>query len=296
MKSIGKQVDTMQYLSPLRYPGGKSKLSDFMKLIIEKNSLSDGIYVEPYAGGAGIAFDLLFNEYVKKIIINDLDYSIYSFWFSVLNHPEELCALIQNKDVNINNWKKQKEVQRKKYDFSILDVGFSTFFLNRTNRSGIIRGGAIGGTNQKGKWKIDARYNKEELISRILRISKYKNRIDLFNLDACAFIPMVGRKLPNKTLFYIDPPYYIKGKELYEHHYNYEDHLIVSEIIKGIDLQNWIITYDYVPEICEIYHGFRQKKYPITYTAAIKQSGTEIMIFDNNLVLPRVKNPISVNN
>lgn len=265
-----------------------------MKLIIEKNDLFDCYYVEPYAGGAAIALDLLFSEYAQKIIINDLDYSIYSFWYSVLYYTEELCEMIRTIPITMDTWNRQKMIHNNVQDHSILEVGFSTFFLNRTNRSGIIEGGVIGGKEQKGKWKMNARYNKEDLIRRIQRISKYRNRIEIHNVDACELINELRNELPKDTLFYIDPPYYLKGKELYQHHYGHGDHIQVRDMLKRIKEQNWILTYDDTPQIHELYSGFRQTRYSLNYTAQRKRKGTEIMIFDDKIYVPNVKTPTSV--
>ena len=190
------------YHSPMRYPGGKSVLSNFMELVIEKNNLFDCTYVEPYAGGAAVALNLLFSEYVKKIIINDLDYSIYSFWCSVLYHTDELSEMIKKTPVTMETWNQQKMIHDNSQDYSIINVGFSTFFLNRTNRSGIIEGGVIGGKEQSGKWKMDVRYNMEDLIRRIQRISSYKNRIEILNVDACQLITERRNDMSKNTLFY----------------------------------------------------------------------------------------------
>lgn len=76
---MGECEIVMDYCSPLRYPGGKGKVADYFKQIFRDNSLYDGVYVEPYAGGASVALSLLFNEYVSKIIINDIDRSIFAF-------------------------------------------------------------------------------------------------------------------------------------------------------------------------------------------------------------------------
>ena len=280
----------MDYYSPLRYPGGKGKVADYFKQVFKDNLLYDGVYVEPYAGGASVALTLLFNEYASKIIINDIDKSIYSFWYSILNETEELCQLIQDTPVDISNWEKQKQIQNKKEQESLLNVGFSTFFLNRTNRSGIIKAGVIGGKNQTGNYLIDARYNKIDLIRRIKRIANYKNKIQLFNSDAVALVKTLRNSLPSKSLFYFDPPYYIKGKDLYLNFYNYEDHKAITDEIKNIKDQKWIVTYDNVKPICELYDSFRQVEYSLNYSASKASKGREVMIFSENLFISQHPN------
>ena len=200
----------MDYYSPLRYPGGKGKVADYFKQIFKENLLYDGVYVEPYAGGASVGLSLLFNEYASRIVINDIDKSIYGFWYSVLNRTDELCKMIRDTPVNMKTWDEQKRIQKEKHRYGVLKVGFSTFFLNRTNRSGIINAGVIGGRKQDGQWKIDARYNRTDLIRRIERIALYKEKIDLRNSDAVDLVKSLRPKLPSKTLFYFDPPYYVK--------------------------------------------------------------------------------------
>jgi DNA adenine methylase len=93
MSSEGDKPRRLVRFTPLRYPGGKGKLAAYLKSIIEANRLHDGEYVEPYAGGAAIAFELLFQEYVSRIHINDLSRPIFSFWQAVLNDTNELCRL-----------------------------------------------------------------------------------------------------------------------------------------------------------------------------------------------------------
>lgn len=194
----------MRHYTPLRYPGGKSKVANYIKLLFELNGIRDGIYVEPYAGGAGVALALLLDEYVSEIHINDLNPSIYSFWSAVLNQTEELCDLISVTPVSMEEWSKQYEIQEQPDGKTTLELAFSTFFLNRTNRSGIIsKAGVIGGKDQTGKWKIDARYNKEELIKRIRFIAMYRDRINLTRLDAIELIKGDLARAEN-TIFYLD--------------------------------------------------------------------------------------------
>lgn len=276
----------MDFYSPLRYPGGKGKIANFIKLVFERNLLIDGYYVEPYAGGASVALSLLFNEYVSKIIINDYDRAIYAFWYSTLNNTSQLCDLIVNTEVNIDNWLIQKEIQKNKEKVNLIDLGFSTFFLNRTNRSGIIKAGVIGGNEQKGNYKIDARFNKKDLVNRIKRIANYKDRILLYNLDAIDLIKNISEKLPERTLIYFDPPYYNKGKELYVNHYKHEDHLLVSKMINGITKHKWIVSYDNTPEIKELYKLNKNIEYNLKYSAVNSTVGSEVMIFHDELSIP----------
>lgn len=294
--TIKKEIPTfepMKFYSPLRYPGGKNKLAKFISLVCVENKIN-GCYVEPYAGGASVALHLLINGYVKEIIINDFDKSLYAFWYSVLNHTKELCEMIDKADLSIMNWKKQREIQYNKDTASLLELGFSTFFLNRTNRSGIVMGGVIGGVNQSGNYKIGCRFNKSELIDRIKFIAIHKRNIKLHNLDALELIKQVTRKTRSKNLiFYFDPPYFLKGKSLYMNAYNENDHKKVSEKIKAIQNARWIVSYDNVPQIQALYKekSIKKKSYSFIHTAYAPREGQELLFFSQNLNVPRISQP-----
>lgn len=283
----------MRYSTPLRYPGGKAKIANFIKLIYRRNELLDGHYAEPYAGGAGVALSLLFQEYASHIHINDLDDSIYTFWDAALNHTEKLCDLISKTPVTVKEWEKQKKIQLHREEYGTLDLGFSTFFLNRTNRSGIINAGIIGGKDQSGEWKIDARYNKIELIQRLRKIGSYKNRISIYKQDAADFIRDILPELPRKTLAYLDPPYFIKGHRLYRNFYKKKDHQHIAEIMASV-VQNWIVSYDNVPEIEQLYSRSRKITYDLNYSAREHTTGSEIMFFSDDILIPDVANPSKV--
>lgn len=291
---MGINLNT-NYYSPLRYPGGKGKLSHYVQLLIDYNLLTDGHYVEPYAGGASVALSLLFNEYVQQIHINDYDFRIYSFWNCVLNHTDQLCEKIEQTDITISNWEQQKIIQSNPQGYSTLEIGFSTFFLNRTNRSGILKAGVIGGKNQNGKWKIDARFNKQDLIKRIRKISRYRNRISIYNLDAVELTQKLDRQLPQKTLFYFDPPYYNKGKDLYINFYEHADHQQISQLISTLKDRYWLVSYDNDVNIRNLYQSFLQRTYELNYHAANASKGTEIMIYSHNLIIPEIHNPMNKN-
>lgn len=274
--------------SPLRYPGGKKKLTKFIMDAIIENEIQGGTYVEPFAGGASVALQLLFSEYVNRIIINDMDCSIFAFWHSVLFDTEKLCKMIVDIPVNIDEWNKQKDVQKYKEDAGLLELGFSTFFLNRTNRSGIIRGGVIGGKAQSGEWKMDVRYNKAALIKRIEKIALYSGRIHLYNKDAIDFINYIKPDLDERTLIYFDPPYYGKGSALYANFYKHEDHEQLSRFIRGLKYK-WILTYDYTPNIIAMYRNTEKRLLTLSYTAANKTKGNEMLAFCDGFRIPKGK-------
>lgn len=277
----------MNFLSPLRYPGGKAKLAPYIQKVLCVNNLFDGVYVEPYAGGASVALSLLFGEYVDRVIINDKDRSIYSFWHSVTNDTDNLCRLIHDTDINVEEWYRQKEIQRNKDNEDLLKLGFSTFFLNRTNRSGILKAGLIGGFNQQGNYKIDARFKKQDLIKRILQIAEFADRIALYNDDAVVFLKQIKNSLPENSLIYLDPPYYIKGKGLYLNYYKDSDHQLIADTISEFEDFKWIMTYDNVQYIDNLYSGFRKATFELNYSASNSGKGTELMIYSKKIIIPQ---------
>jgi len=280
----------MIFYSPLRYPGGKNKLAVFIAKICIDNNIK-GHYVEPYAGGASVALFLLMEGFVKRITINDKDRSIYAFWHSVLNKPKQLCELIENTDISIEEWRKQKEIQKNKEKANLLELGFSTLFLNRTNRSGIISAGVIGGLKQEGDYLLDCRFNKLEIIERIKAIAKRKKFIRLYKKDAIKLIDKIQSESENSdTIFYFDPPYFLKGSSLYMNHYKNNDHELVSNKIKEIRNIRWIVSYDNVPEIKELYSSFYRKEYSFKHTAYTARLGQEILFFSESLNCPDIKN------
>lgn len=284
----------MAFNTPLRYPGGKGKLTEFIKLAFEENDLLDGHYIEAYAGGGGIAINLLLLEYASCIHLNDLNSSVYTFWRTVLDDSEGLCRSIRDVSITMDEWHKQKAILTDPTNHTPLEIAFSTFFLNRTNRSGIIWGGVIGGKKQDGPWKLNARFNKVDLINRIQKIAMYRSRIRLYNLDAADLIRDVLPKLPKKTLVYLDPPYYVKGQGLYENHYLHDDHVAIAKLVKKEIKLPWIVSYDHAPEIVKMYKGCPTIEYGINYSAQDRYKGAEVMFFSKGLKIPDVKNPANL--
>lgn len=272
--------------SPLRYPGGKSKIAPLIRLIIEKTGSSDITYIEPFAGGAGVALSLLIEGVVDQVVINDYDKAIYSFWRALKETPQELIDLIEHTPLTIDEWKHQKDIystQNKRYS---VELGFAAFYLNRTNRSGILSAGPIGGYNQTGNYGMDARFNRDALIGRIQEIAKYKSQIVVYNKEIRSFISGVIPKYQANAFVYFDPPYFENGQRLYKNFFSPTDHTdIALSIINGVNCP-WVITYDDVPELRGIYSNYVQRRYNLNYSAANKGKGSEIIIFKDFYLLP----------
>ncbi|MEX6494747.1 MULTISPECIES: DNA adenine methylase [Fusobacterium] len=278
----------MSAISPLRYPGGKAKFYNNIIKIFNDNNIEKPIYCEAFAGGAGLALLLLKNNIVDKLILNDIDKSIYCFWKSILEFNEEFCEMIKLVNIDLAEREIQKKIQKDKdildltKKSNILKVGFSTFFLNRVNRSGIIRAGVIGGIEQNGNYKMDCRFNKKNLIERIKEIKKYKKKIEFYNLDAIDFLKKVEKK--KKIFIFFDPPYFNKGKDLYTNFYNIDDHISLAKYISGLK-QNWITTYDNTDEIKKIYSDCQIKEFDILYSLEKKRRAKEILICKKNFII-----------
>jgi DNA adenine methylase len=274
--------------SPLRYPGGKSCLLPLIIAILRENDLRLPHYAEPYAGGASLALALLFGGQVSDIHLNDVDAGIWSLWHSILNDTDAFVDLIETANVNVPEWRNQREIYRGNDLSDPLKLGFATFFLNRTNRSGIIgTAGVIGGLAQEGNYKIDCRFNKVELIRRIKRIQKYKSRIHLTRLDALKFLKCDSGLFPKRTFLAIDPPYFAKGSSLYTSFYSPHDHADVANAILALD-RPWVLTYDAAAEISALYEERPQFLFDIKYSLQTKRVGTELLIASSGLRLPEV--------
>lgn len=272
--------------SPLRYPGGKNKLYPLVKLMINRNS-KDLTYIEPFVGGGGLALALLYNEDVKKIVINDYDKAIYSVWRAILTETNKFIDLINKTPVTIEEWYHQRSIYLNKNKKYSLELGFATFFLNRTNRSGVLKAGPIGGYSQKGVYKIDCRYNKEQLIKKIIDISKNKSKIKLYNYDIRTFIKKII-PLYKDAFIYFDPPYFNKGKELYKNFFNKQDHEDIAALIKSLKV-NWMVTYDNSETIKEIYKEYDIKKYKVIYSLANTGESEELIFTSSPLLCPSTK-------
>lgn len=273
--------------SPLRYPGGKAPFAPFIAEIMEANRLVGGHYLEPYAGGAGVALDLLFHGYVSHIHINDIDPAVYAFWVSVTQYADELLDLLESTPITMEEWFKWRSVIRNGNEVSMVEKGFATLFLNRTNRSGILKAGVIGGKAQIGEYKLDARFKKDVIAARIKKIAEHADNVSVYCEDSLQLLSRCTDFLPQKSLIYLDPPYYVKGKGLYRNYYEHDDHNGIAETLQNDNFQwPWVVSYDNVEEICSMYKSSKSLSYGLNYTAQRRYIGNEVMFFSQHLFIP----------
>lgn len=276
-----------RHASPLRYPGGKQCLAPVIKQILVNNDLHDGILVEPFAGGAGASLRLLFDEVVSELILNDADPRVYAFWRAVLNQTDELVERIEKTPITIEQWRKCRQV----YDAGVsrqrqLDIAFAVFFLNRCNRSGILMGGGpIGGYQQQGPWRLDARFNRQDLVARIQRVAQYKERISFRNLDAKLLLSSLPEN-EKRLLVFLDPPYFEKGQRLYLNAMGPDDHRQLADVLMGAPKFKWLLTYDNVTPIRQLYPRTTKMAFELNYSAHSRRAGKEVLILDPRLLKP----------
>ena len=276
----------MSFHAPLRYPGGKRRLLTFVSRLLEANQLWNVQYVEPFAGGASLALALLYGEYASRIHINDLSRPIFAFWYAALNDTDQLCRRIEHSEVTMDEWHRQRKIYESSDEANLSELGFATFFLNRTNRSGIIGGGVIGGKDQSGNWKLDCRFAKKDLIRRIRNVSRYRSRIHLYQQDALDFTDDVVSGLDGNVLVFYDPPYIERGQSLYLDNYGLEDHRRLAIRVSKLS-QPWIVTYDYDSSVRhELFPRNRCLEFELSYSAQSRHHGREAMFLADCLRLP----------
>ncbi|MFJ4564312.1 DNA adenine methylase [Streptomyces caelestis] len=270
-------------ISPLRYPGGKASLYTRLRAIVRANDLTSGTYIEPYAGGAGAALGLLVTGQVRRIVINDLDPAIYAFWKAVVSEPLAISRRIEKVELSVKEWARQKDVYLNAPRDDYLNLGFATFFLNRTNRSGVLNGGPIGGMDQTGKYKIDARFNRDALAERLRLIALHAKRISVTNLDGMTVIKRYSKR--DNTFIYADPPYFEKAGSLYLNSFDQSHHSSLAACLNSVSDAKWLLTYDNVSRVADLYADRRREIFSLNYSAHRVTKANEVMVFSDSLTV-----------
>lgn len=283
----------MKSVSPLRYPGGKSAMTGLLGDIRTINGVQDRDIAEPFAGGAGASLLMLYREETQEIYVNDADPAIHDFWWSVVNRCDVFSEMISKTRVTMSEWRRQREIYRSAKRVSRLNRGFAAFYLNRCNRSGIImNGGPIGGIEQNGEWKLNARFNKTDLKLRCEKIAQYRKRLKVSCKDGLQFIREIDTE---KTFLFIDPPYYGKGKTLYMNSLDEQYHLALAAQLKRMEDTAWVLTYDDCEEVRRLYGGWATvRPFSLRYVASKRRNGNEVLITPKWMTLPESQSSLAI--
>jgi len=271
-------------VSPFRYPGGKGKLSKFLALSIVTNNLQGCTLTEPFCGGAGGTLPLLMSGLIGKLRLNDINPGISGFWHSIKNNPDALIKMIETEPVNIDAWHHWRNIYFSETGSSTLEKGFAAFFLNRTNRSGMLHAGPIGGRAQIGDYLIDCRFTRETLIKRVEKIALFSKKITITSKDAVKSIS----GLSSDSLIYADPPYVKEGKNIYDEFcFSEKNHMRFSKALKR-NKSHWILSYDDHPLIHKLYSTSGINIVELSYAINKARVGRELLIASANSRQPNV--------
>lgn len=277
----GPRANVRMLASPLRYPGGKGALYSRLRGLIRESDLAGCTYVEPYAGGAGAGMGLLISGQVDRVVINDLDPAVYAFWATLISDPDRLISKIEDIELSVKEWRRQREVYLACDPTDIDALGFATFYLNRTNRSGVLNGGPIGGLDQSGNYKIDARFNRPQLAERVRVLGLYADQISLSSSDGRSVIKKYVHA--RNTFIYADPPYFEKAGSLYLNAFNEQDHKQLAETLNSCAKGSWLLTYDDMPQVHELYAKRRRRTFELHYSAHRVTKATEIAVLSDEI-------------
>ncbi len=276
-------------ISPLRYPGGKASLSRYIADVLESNLLTSCTFYEPYVGGGSISLELLERGSITKAVWLEKDPLVFAFWHCLLHQGYELYDEIESLDITIEKWKSLlsfRDVREPpECDEELLNLGVAGLFFNRTNFSGILKAGPIGGRSQLSDYSLDCRFKKDRMLGLIKYLyEKYSGHIEIYYGDALTFLEARRCEILNSFSFvYIDPPYYKKGKNLYRYYYTDEDHTRLANHITSQSYP-WLVSYDDDLFIRNLYKNSEIQPIYLDYTAYTSRKGMELLI--SNLEIP----------
>jgi DNA adenine methylase len=279
-------------VSPLRYPGGKRRLSGYVAAALKLNKLKPKLFVEPFAGGASVALQLLADGVVEKIALGDRDPLVASFWNVVFHDHKWLVEQVENISVTIKDWERtRKSLPKLKTD---RERALACLFLNRTSFSGILAAtaGPIGGKEQASEYKVDCRFPRETLVRRIKAVAELRNDVAFISRGTWReTMKKVGEKgyKPADVFYYLDPPFYAKAERLYRFYFKKPGHTALHDAFVKVK-SPWLLSYDVAQTIIDQYsqngHGPKQIDLLYSITGSSGLSSAQEVIISNLAKLP----------
>src|SRR3990167_6998031 len=283
----------MHFYSPLRYPGSKRKLCNYLDKILAKNNYSPQVLIEPFVGGGSVFINFLLRHKEGKVVIEDKDELIYNFWKTLFDEPSYLIRFVKKVRVDLKTFDRYRHVSSHTDKFSRKKLAEACLFLNRTSFSGILNNsaGPIGGREQKSIYKIDCRFGRENLIKKIKSISAFKNRVVVlpYNWEETLKYVAGEDKYKNaRLLYYFDPPFYKKAAQLYRYHFDNVSHKNLRDRLMKLK-QAWILSYDRAQEIQNLYSAFTRINVSMPYSINSPAKRLEKELIITPLKLPKIK-------
>ncbi|MEI7867358.1 MAG: DNA adenine methylase [Candidatus Methylumidiphilus sp.] len=272
-------------ISPLRYPGSKATFLKVVLEFIEVHGLKGREIVEPYAGSGIVSLSLVANNLVSHATLVERDPLLYSFWKAVFEHTDILLSSIEDININMDTWYELRVLLKHKIPENELipDLALACLFFNRTNFSGVLHSGPIGGKDQSSDYKLDCRFNKKDIISRIRQISSLRDGVSVKFGDALEFLQKANIQNHEKRFFYVDPPYFKQGRKLYRYYYKVIDHKRLYDIL-SVATFPWLLSYDKHEFIELLYDGFPQVHQSFRYMSRTPKNENELVV--TNMVIP----------
>ncbi|MED3575884.1 DNA adenine methylase [Cytobacillus praedii] len=240
-----KNLKFSKQLSPFRYPGGKSKIINFLYSYLQPEKSK--ILISPFAGGGSFELSMLEAGVVDKLHLNDLDFGVYAVWWVMKHMPFSLIdRLLTSKPNHSEFFIAQALIKSNFRGADKVEAAWATLLVNRLAYSGISKANPLGGKKGK-KEDLLSRWNPEKLIKKIERIHSMSDQIEITNENT---VSLIEEKywLDNTTIF-IDPPYFFKGKDLYQYYFTDENHLELAYLLDNLHREfpcaDILLTYDY---------------------------------------------------
>ena len=278
-------------VTPLRYPGGKTWLLDYVKAFARFHKLSSTTIVEPYGGSASISVGLIRSQLVTDATVCERDPLIVAFWNVAIHRNEELIEYLSSLEINMETWyglRRYLDLEKTNLQNELEAAGAFLFF-NRTNYSGIIKGGPLGGKKQLSKYKLNCRFNKGRIADKIRSLKALEDKLKIIQIDGLEYMKNHALQSPDNVFFYVDPPYYGAGKDLYRFYFTDFDHQQLSAFLTGTEIP-WLLSYDDAEFIRNLYQKKSNLPVYTDYQSGHLRRGVKELLISNYVIPPASPN------